>query len=192
MAFLAVATVGSAWSAYQVARWNGVETDEARTSAALRIDGSREYALATQVIAYDAATVAQIAAATAADDPELVRFLRETLVRPGFVPILQEWQAQVAAGEIPTNLLADQEYLDDLFAASRTADEAAAAATAESEDAGDNADGYIQLTLFFASSLFFAGITASFSNRVSKLLLLTAAGVVLAVAGVILARYPIA
>ena len=30
---LALATVGSAWSAFQVSRWNGVETDEARAVA---------------------------------------------------------------------------------------------------------------------------------------------------------------
>ncbi|HSP26908.1 MAG TPA: hypothetical protein VLN74_00070 [Ilumatobacteraceae bacterium] len=56
---LALATVGSAWSAYQVARWNGVETDDARASAVSRIEASREYALATQIVAYDSATVSQ-------------------------------------------------------------------------------------------------------------------------------------
>jgi hypothetical protein len=188
---LGVATVGSAWSAYQVARWNGVETDEARASAAFRIDGSREFALATQLVAYDSATVGQVAAAAADDNEALLDFLRETLVRPGFRPVLASWQEQVDAGEIPTNLLADQEYLDDLFADSIAADAQAAAATERGEEAGGYADDYIQLTLFFASALFFAGITASFSNRLSKLTLLVGAGAILAVAGVLLAGYPV-
>jgi hypothetical protein len=188
---LGVATVGSAWSAYQVSRWNGVETDEARASAAFRIEGSREFALATQIVAYDSATVGQIAAATVTGNQEHLDFLRETLVRPGFVPVLQSWQAQIAAGETPTNLLSDDDYLGDLFAASIAADAQAAAATVLSEEAGSNADDYIQLTLFFASALFFAGITASFANRLSKVTLLVGAGVILAVAGVLLAGYPV-
>jgi hypothetical protein len=189
---LAVATVGSAWSAYQVARWNGTETDEARASAGFRIEASREYALATQLVAYDSATVSQYAAAVSADNENLQEFLRSALVRPGFLPVLESWEAQIAAGQIPTNLLADEEYLSELFAASDASDAAALAATVRSEAAGANADDYIQLTLFFASALFFAGITASFSNRLSRVLLLSGAAVVLAVAGVLLAGYPIA
>ena len=189
---LAVATVGSAWSAYQVARWNGVETDDARASAVFRIDASREYALATQIVAYDSATVSQYAAAVSADNEPLQDFLRATLVRPGFLPVFEKWEAQIAAGQIPTNLISDEDYLGDLFADADAADAAAAAATVRSEDAGANADDYIRLTLFFASALFFAGITASFSNRLSKMILLFGAGAILGVAGVLLAGYPIA
>ena len=187
---LGVATVGSAWSAYQVSRWNGVETDEARASAVFRIEASREYALATQLVSYDSATVGQYAAAVADDNQALQDFLRDTLVRPGFLPVFESWEAQVAAGEKPTNLLADEEYLGDLFDASGAAEADAVAATVRSEAAGSNADDYISLTLFFASALFFAGITASFSNRLSRLIL-TGAGAILATAGVLLAGYPV-
>jgi hypothetical protein len=188
---LGVATVGSAWSAYQVARWNGVETDAARTSAVLRIDGSREYALATQIVAYDSATVSQYAAAVAIDNERLQDFLRATLVRPGFLPVFERWEAQIAAGETPTNLIADEAYLSELFADADAADAAAAVASVRSEEAGATADDYIRLTLFFASALFFAGITASFSNRLSRLMLLVGAGAILVVAGVLLAGYPV-
>ncbi len=61
-----------------------------------------------------------------------------------------------------------------------------------SEEAGDTADDYIRLTLFFASALFFAGITASFRTRLPKLLLIVAAGATLAVAGALLVSYPVA
>jgi hypothetical protein len=189
---LGVATVGSAWSAYQVSRWNGIETEEARASAAIRIEASREYSLATQIVTYDSATVSQYAAAVAADNQRLRDFLRSTLVRPGFLPVFESWEAQVLAGQTPTNLLADEDYLGDLFAASEALDADAADATVRGEIAGANGDDYIQLTLFFASALFFAGITASFSNRLSKLILLTGAGVILAAAGVLLAGYPVA
>jgi hypothetical protein len=189
---LAVATVGSAWSAYQVSRWNGVETDEARASAVLRIESSREYALATQIVSYDSSSIAQFAAAVASGNQNLQDFLRATLIRPGFVPVFESWEAQVEAGQTPTNLLADEDYLGELFAVSDGLDADAGEATLRSEQAGANGDDYIQLTLFFASALFFAGITASFNNRLPRILLLTGSAAVLAVAGVLMSGYPIA
>jgi hypothetical protein len=189
---LALATVGSAWSAFQVSRWNGVETDAARTAASFRIDSSREYALATQTVAYDAASVSQYAQAVSTDNESLQRFIRETIVRPAFRPILDSWKQQTDAGELPTNLLQNQEYLDGLLAPSRDLDAQALAASVESEDAGDTADDYIRLTLFFASALFFAGITSSFGSRLPKVVLLVLAGVTLVVAGALLVDYPVA
>ena len=189
---LGLATVGSAWSAFQVSRWNGVETDNARVSASLRIEASREYALATQKVAYDAAAVSQYAQAVSTDNVNLQRFIRETIVRPDFLPFLDSCEAQTDVGELPTNLLQNQEYLDELLAPSRALDEQALAATDLSEDAGNTADDYIRLTLFFASALFFAGITASFNTRFTKLLLLGAAGITMAVAGTLLAGYAVA
>jgi hypothetical protein len=189
---LAIASVGSAWSAFQVSQWNGNETDAARASAVLRIESSKEYALATQTVAYDAAAVSQYAQSIASKNVELQTFLRETIVRPGFLPIIDQWKGQLDAGETPTNLLQNQEYLDELFADSAATDAKAIAATARSEEAGNTADDYIRLTLFFATALFFAGITASFKSRFARLLLLTAATVTLVIAGGLLASYPIA
>lgn len=189
---LALATVGSAWSAFQVSRWNGVETDEARDSAAFRIDASREYSLATQIVAYDAAAVSQFGQAIASGNEELEAFLRQTIIRTGFEPILAQWREEVDAGREPTNLLENRDYLEGLFAESDALDAEALAATQRSEEAGDHADDYIRLTLFFASALFFAGITASFRTRVPKVALLAAAAATLAVAGALLIDYPVA
>jgi hypothetical protein len=189
---LSVATIGSAWSAYQVSQWNGVETDEARAAAGDRIAGSREYALATQIVAYDAAAVSQYAQALAGDNVTLQEFLRETIVRPGFRPMIDEWKQQVEAGQVPTNLLEDDDYLEDLFAKATEFDQSAVAAGVESEQAGNNADEYVRLTLFFAASLFFAGITASFGTRLPRLMLLSLAVITLSIAGWLLAGYPVA
>ncbi len=158
----------------------------------LRIESSREFGLATQKAAYDAATVAQYATAVAGENQALQDFLRATLVRPGFVAMFESWEAQIAAGQTPTNLLADEDYLSELFAASDALDAEAGVATVRAEEAGANGDDYIRLTLFFASALFFAGITASFSNRFSKIVLLLGSAAILAAAGVLLAGYPVA
>jgi hypothetical protein len=189
---LAAATVGSAWSAYQVSQWNGIETDGARASAALRLESSQEYLLATQIVAYDASTIAEYSQAVAAGSEDLQEFLLDSLVRPRFRPILEQWRQQYEAGQTPTNLLENQSYLNELFADSRELDAQALAATQRSEEAASNSTGYVQLTLFFAAALFFAGITASFRSRFPKVLLLVAASVTLATAGLLLAGYPVA
>lgn len=190
---LALATVGSAWCAYQVSQWNGKETDAARLSAAARIDGSREYALATQKVSYDAASVAQYAEAVVAENERLQAFLRASIIRPEFLPIVDEWEAIIAeTGEAPPNLVDDEDYLAGLFAESTAYDEAALAATLEGDEAGRHADDYILTTLFMASALFFAGVTASFASRFTRIVLLSMSAVTLGVAGARIAGYPIA
>ena len=190
---LALATVGSAWCAYQVSQWTGEETDAARASGVARISGSREYALATQVVAYDAATVAQYAEAVADENERLQEFLRTSIIRPGFIPLLDEWEGFVAeTGQAPPNLIENEEYLSDLFAEADAFDEAALAATLESERAGQNADDYILTTLFMASALFFAGVTASFASRFTRIILLSLSAVTLGFAAARIAGYPIA
>jgi hypothetical protein len=190
---LALATVGSAWCAYQVSQWNGLETDAARESATARINGSREYALATQKVAYDAASVAQYAEAVVDGNEPLQTFLRTSIIRPGFLPLLDEWQAFIdETGEPPPNLVENEAYLADLFAASTEYDEVALAATIEGDEAGRNADEYIVTTLFMASALFFAGVTASFSSRLTRIVLLAASAMTLGFAAARIAGYPIA
>ncbi len=190
---LALATVGSAWCAYQVSQWNGKETDAARTSAVARINGSREYALATQKVTYDAASVAQYAEAVVDGNERLQMFLRSSIIRPAFLPMVDAWEAYVAeTGQAPPNLVEDEEYLGELFAASVEYDDAALAATIEGEAAGRNSDDYILTTLFMASALFFAGVTASFSGRFTKIVLLAASAATLGFAAARIAGYPIA
>jgi len=190
---LALATVGSAWCAYQVSQWNGKETDAARASAVARINGSREYALATQKVAYDAASVAQYAEAVVDGNERLQQFLRTSIIRPGFLPLLDEWQTYIdETGQAPPNLVENEDYLAGLFAESTEYDEAALASSIEGDEAGRNADDYIVTTLFMASALFFAGITASFASRMTRMILLAASAVTLGFAAARIAGYPIA
>lgn len=188
---LAIATLGSAWCAFQVSQWNGVETDEARASAAARIEASREFALATQTIAYDAAMVAQYASAFVDENDDLQRFLRNRLIRTEFLPILEQWEAEAGTG-VTTGLLETEDYVDGLLAPSLAADAEAAASVLRSEEAGSVADDYVLLTLFMASALFFAGITASFTNRLAKLMLLGAAVITLGFGAIQILDYPVA
>jgi hypothetical protein len=184
--------VGSAWCGYQATRWNKEESDFARDASAANVEAARQFGLATQTVSYDSNMVAQYAQAKAAGDERLLDFYREVLMRPEFRGVLDEWEAQIDAGETPTNLLEDQDYVDEQLGAYREAQAAAGAASAAADDASENTDGYVLTTLLLATALFFAGVTGSFRLRFLRFALLSASGITIAVAAARLVDLPTA
>lgn len=177
---LGIGSVATAWCGIQASRWNGEEERESRDAGLLRTEASEEFALGTQKFSYDANMVTQYAAAVVSGNDQLQQFLLDNVVRPEFLPLLQEWEATIAGGGSPTNLFEDQEYLASLFAVSTERSAASDAALERSNQASENADEYLLLTLLTATALFFAGVTTSFSSKPARLALLSVGGVVLA------------
>ena len=189
---LCIATVGTAWCGYQSSQWNGAQTDLARESSDERVEASRLFGLATQKIAYDANIVSQYAQAIVQGDDRLAQFYRQNLVRPPFLPLLDEWQAEIAAGGAPTSLFQDQEYLDTQFAEYQTAVDQAEALNQQSQQASATSDEYVITTILLAIALFFAGVTSSFRYQPARVFLVLLAVGTVAVAAVRLADLPIA
>jgi hypothetical protein len=188
---LGVATVGSAFCGYEATRWNTREGDLERDASASRVEANRLFSLGTQTVVYDTTVVAQYAAAVSAGDQKLIDFYRASLVRPKFLPIIDEWTAQVRAGETPTNLLSNQAYIDEQLAGYTKADATAEAFTLEAGVANDHSDAFVLTALLLAVSLFFAGVTSSFRVTAARLLLMIGAVVTLAIAASRLADLPI-
>jgi hypothetical protein len=188
---LGIATVGTAWCGYQSSQWNGAQSDLARASSDERVEASRLFGLATQRISYDASVVAQYAEAVQTGNDNLAQFYRRTLVRPAFVPLLDQWQAQVTAGSTPTSLFEDPAYLGAQLADYQKAVERAEASTAASQEASENADQYVITTILLAVALFFAGVTSSFRYKPARVLLVILAIGTVAVAATRLADLPI-
>lgn len=190
VALLGIATVGSAWCGYQATRWNKEESEKAREAGRATIEGTRQFGLATQTVSYDTNMVAQYAQAKAAGNEGLLRFYRETLMRPEFVSVLDEWEAQIDDGEIPSNLLEDQDYLDEQLQPYRDSQAAAEVANVEAAEASENTDGYVLTTLLLATALFFAGVTGSFRMRLLRIALLSTSAIVIAAAAARLTDLP--
>ena len=108
---LGLSTVGTAWCAYQAAQWSAASSELARESSDQQVESARLFGLATQKVAYDSTIVAQYAEAAAIGNMRLVRFYRSSLVRPEFVPILDRWEADIRAGQAPTPLTDDPDYV---------------------------------------------------------------------------------
>jgi hypothetical protein len=190
VALLGVATVGSAWCGYQATRWNKEEGEHSREASDAGVEAAREFGLATQIVSYDSNMVAQYAQAVVAGNENLLEFYRATLVRPGFLEVLDEWEAQIDAGTTPTNLLEDEEYLEEQLAPYREAQATSAAATTEAGEAAENTDGYVLTTLLLATALFFAGVTGSFRMRWLRFGLLSASAITIGLAAARLADLP--
>ena len=182
VALLAVATVGSAWCAYQASQWNGEQTRLGRVSSDSRVEASRLFSLATQTVSYDTNVIGLYSQAIATKNTDLARFYRETLVRKDFLPILDRWEAAIAKGELPPGLLEDDAYLAERLAGYDEAIAQAEMAAVESEEAGQTSNDYILGALIIAVSLFFAGVTPTFKLRGVRLLLLAGSGLTLAYA----------
>jgi hypothetical protein len=162
---LGVATVASAWRAYQASRWNGIETDEARATTEARVEQARLFATGTQVGSYDSNVLLAYAQAVAADQAPLAEFIRTTLMRPEFAPVLETWEQEVEADTAQLSPIpANEDY---------------------------TAEDYLLTTLFMASALFFAGVVSSFESRGPRIVLLTMSMVMLAAGAARIVELPI-
>ena len=188
---LGITTVGTAWCGYQASQWSEASDDQARVAANQHVEGARLFGAAMQRVSYDSMMVAQYAQARAEGKENLLRFYRETLVRPAFRPVLQRWEAEVQQGRAPVGLAEDKDYQAREFAEYQKSVVAAEEATRASRDASDNARSYVAITILLAVALFFAGVTASFRYRPARASLLIAALGTVAVAALQLAGLPI-
>lgn len=188
---LGLATVGSAWCAYQASQWNERSAEEARISALDRVEGTRQHSLAATTVSYDTNVITAYADAVATEQTELAQLYRDTLVRPGVLPILDRWEAEIEEGRSPRNLLEDEAYLDELFGPYREADQRAEHHAELSVEAGRNAVDHLVTTVLLAVALFFAGVTNVFRGLVIKLTAVTCSGLVVAFAAARISELPV-
>ncbi len=188
---LGIATVGTAWCGYQSSQWNGAQSDLARTSSDQRVEASRLFGLATQQVSYDASSVAQYAQAVQSDNVKLAQFYRKNLIRPAFLPFLDKWQAEIAAGGSPTILFQNPAYLAIQFGPYQNAIGASEKSTNASQKAGEIANKYVVNTILLAIALFFAGVTSSFGYKPARVCLIVLSVATVGISALQLAGLPV-
>jgi hypothetical protein len=160
---LALATVATAWSAYQSREWTGEQSTGYSQGTAARINANRAAALANRQVQIDVATFVQWIDARALHRPALADFYRARF-RPEFEPAFTSWLAArpfsnpdvpATPFETPQYRLKESDEADQLEAS-------AAAASDRAKDANQHADNYMLAVVLFASALFFAGISSKF------------------------------
>ena len=161
---LSLATVLSAWGAYQATRWSGVQANSYAEAAALRAEGGAHGTAASRQIQIDVATFLAWADAAERSDTRLAEFIK-TRFRAEFKPAFDAWLASgsVDAVGLPPGTpfaLPDYKLAEQALADAKIAD--ADKALLDAQDANQISDNFVLTAVLFASVLFFAGMAARF------------------------------
>jgi hypothetical protein len=157
---LALATVATAWSAYQARQWTGEQSQGYSHATASRIAENRASALANRQVQIDVATFIQWIDATKTGRPALAGFYRRRF-RPEFVPAFSAWLAEqpLTNPDAARTPFALPQYKLRASATAEALEARAAAASLRAKDANQRADDYMLAVVLFSSALFFAGIS---------------------------------
>jgi hypothetical protein len=157
---LAVATVATAWAAYQSRQWTGEQSQGYSHATASRIAVNRFAALANRQVQIDVATFIAWIDARQEHRTDLARFYRARF-RDEFKPAFAAWLASkpFANSNAPETPFATPEYRLQASAEAERLEARAAAASKVAAEANQRADNYMLAVVLFASSLFFAGIS---------------------------------
>jgi hypothetical protein len=162
---LSVATVATAWSAYQANRWNGEQAKATSRANAARIESTRASGVANRQLQIDVALFTQFIDAFAQEQTELADFYR-TRFREEFTPAFEAWvaarprsnpDAPLTPFELPQYGLAPNEEAERLEA---EADVFAAEARRNIQRSSN----YVLGVVLFAASLFFAGMSTKLAT----------------------------
>jgi hypothetical protein len=206
---IAIATILTAWSAFQAGKWGGTQAINFSEAGAARTESTRADTLAGQLSQIDVSMYLDWVAALVEESrdgiippigegnfdpvPGTVSGFIGMRFRPEFLPAFGAWIATdpVHNPDAPNTPFEMEEYVvakaveaDELSA---LADEKATAA----REANQNGDNYVLTMVLFASVLFFAGVSSKMSSRRNQILMLSFGIVVLVSGIVILSTQPI-
>jgi hypothetical protein len=158
---LALASVATAWAAYQARQWTGEQSQGYSKATAARIAENRAAALANRQVQIDVATFIQWIDARAQHRDGLAGFYRARF-RPEFRPPFARWLATrpLQNPAAPPTPFAMPQYRLKATAEAARLERSAAAASDRAKDANERANNYMLAVVLFATSLFFAGISA--------------------------------
>lgn len=168
-ALLAFATIGSAWSAWQAARWGGVQAIAFGQANALRTKAFKADAHADMQTAIDVELFLDWVTAARAKDEQLAAFLRQRM-RDEFKPALDVWLAPRTAGNpIPAGTPFEQ---SNYRLASREQaeryDRATAAAVERARQASQISNDFVFAVVFFTSTMALGGLTGRFTGSITR------------------------
>jgi hypothetical protein len=187
---LSIATVVTAWSAYQATRWSGVQAESYVTASARRTESVRAANRANAQILVDVDVyLAWVDAVRHGKDVFAADL--EDRMRDEFLPAFEAWQATEPDVEIPDGtpftrpeyVLAEQEKAAQLEA------EASASFT-DGQEANQTSDNFVLAAVLLASVLFFSGLAGTFDAFRAQVFLLVLAALMLVVGMLIVLSLP--
>ncbi|HKF92913.1 MAG TPA: hypothetical protein VKC52_15705 [Acidimicrobiia bacterium] len=189
---LSLATLGIAWSGYQAARWNGRQAQEYAQANASRSLANRADTDGDQERTQDLLVFNQWLQFTSANEQALADAYEQRF-RPGFRSSFEAWLAQdplsnPAAAKSPFQV---PEYHVAALEKSDRLERQAAEHFDDARQATERTDKYVLTSVFFASVLFFAGISMRFVWQRMRVVVLVLATVSLVYGVIQVATLPI-
>ena len=189
---LSVAVVATAWSAYQAALWNGIESFRLAAAAAASRAAMEKHLFTEQQFTLDAMQVLHVADHFLEGKSNIVDFYVKR-IRPELRDAVEAWIAlkPLENSNTPAHPLVMPEYTQRVLEPGRAE---VHKLEADAEDqlrvaqvAKQTSNRYVLFTVLLASVLFFTGISAKFDpGRTRSILLVLAAIVLLAVVGLLI------
>ena len=206
---IAIATILTAWSAFEAGKWGGTQAINFSEAGAARTESTRADTRAGQLTQIDVAMYLDWVGALAEESkegvipsieeglrapiPETVSGFLRLRFRDEFAPAVEAWVATDPVNN-PDAPKTPFEMDDYVVASAVEAVELSALADEKSLDARDanqNGDNYVLTMVLFASVLFFGGVSSKMSSRRNQLLMLSFGIIVLVAGVVILSTLPI-
>jgi glycerol uptake facilitator-like aquaporin len=189
---LALATLATAWSGYQAARWGGEMSTSYSQAGALRTESNRASNQAGQQAQVDIGIFANWINAFAADNQELANFYQDRF-REEFVPAFDAWIATdpVNNPDAPSSPFEMPQYKLQLIDESIRLEKEAEATFAAGAEANQISDEYILTTVILAGVLFLAGIASRFKAMSARWVIIIFSLAILVYGLFNILRYPI-
>jgi len=187
---LSIATVVTAWSAYQATRWSGDQAEDYTSASATRTESVRASTEANRQILIDVATFLNWLDAEQSGDHALADDIHARM-RKEFLPAFDAWHATAPAGSIPDGTPFElPEYQLAAEAESKRLENKAAALFEDGNESNEVGDDFVLAAVLFASVLFFSGLAGTFDSLRAQLFLLILGGVMLLIGTVIVVTLP--
>lgn len=189
---LSLATMSTAWCAYQSTLWSGVQTF--RLAAANRAGraSSTAHVEAVQLRAYDASMTISWMEAKHEGNQRQEQFLFDRF-RPEMRKAVEAWLKTDPFNnpKAPLSPFKMAEYVQPELEEARRLENLSAQEFAAGRQANVTADTYVLLTVMFASVLFFGGIAGTIESRRLRIAIVTIAIAFFLVTMIFLATMPI-
>ena len=189
---LAIATLGIAWSGYQGARWNGEQAEQYSASNGARAHANRAATAGAQDRTQDLLNFNRWLEVSTDGNQQLAD-LYQRRFRPEFLPAFEAWVASDPVNN-PTaepSPLREPQYKVANLERANDLDKQGDEHFEEGKEATQHTDSYVFTTVFFATVLFFAGISMRFVWQGMRVTVLVLGTIFLLYAIVQVARLPI-
>lgn len=190
---MALATLGSSWSAYQASLWNGIQIFHLNDAAKLSREADEKTTMAGQQRGLDTALFVQCARDFYEGRQHEVQFILERM-RPDFRQAVEAWLATEPAKnrDAPSSPFVMPQYRQPLAEEANELEKKSGELYTQARSANRASDTYTLIGVIYTSALFLSGLISGFDQPPVRRVLLALSLLILVFALVLTAGKPIA